>query len=236
MENRKITLEDLENFFNKPNKGKVSTQYDYGHVDIEYVMENPEEYIIPQCLPTCISLWDKNIETFMVSNKSDLMKDAKELYVLLSDLSDENINIIKQLMLVDKRYFFDEFRNAYGFNVDYINDEESSKELYSLSQVFKIQDTLKYKTEEQYLKDFAKIQIAPDGSIHSSSNDSIVGMNIDDVLKQTGEEHLYVPEEKRIYKNPLYLSWHMKYKQYLRNSMNQDESSFGTQQGGKKLG
>lgn len=62
---------------------KDITKYNYSYVELEEVISNPEEYIIPQCLPTCKALWEKNIETFMVSNNDD-----KYLYVLLTNISE----------------------------------------------------------------------------------------------------------------------------------------------------
>ena len=64
---------------------KDITKYNYSYVELEEVIFNPEEYIIPQCLPTCKALWEKNIETFMVSNNED-----DHLYVLLTNISEQN--------------------------------------------------------------------------------------------------------------------------------------------------
>ena len=35
--------------------------YQYSYVDLPYVVNNPEEYIIAGCLDACSELWDKNI-------------------------------------------------------------------------------------------------------------------------------------------------------------------------------
>jgi len=35
---------------------KKDGRYQYPYVELEQVMVNPEEYIIPQCLPACRSL------------------------------------------------------------------------------------------------------------------------------------------------------------------------------------
>lgn len=48
---------------------KYITKYNYPYVELEEVIFNPEEYI-------CKVLWEKNIETFVVSNNED-----KHLYV-----------------------------------------------------------------------------------------------------------------------------------------------------------
>lgn len=85
-------------------------------------MANPEEYIIPQCLPACKLLWDKNIEIFMVSN------DDEDLYVLLTHVSNENMAIFNQMKQQDPRFIFDGYRNTIGIAVKG-NNESSMHEL-----------------------------------------------------------------------------------------------------------
>ena len=55
---------------------KDITKYNYSYVELEEVIFNPEEYI-------CKVLWEKNIETFVVSNNED-----KHLYVFLPNISE----------------------------------------------------------------------------------------------------------------------------------------------------
>ena len=82
-------------------------QYQYEYVELEEVIANPEEFIIPQCIPACKSVWEKNIETYMVSNNEH---GTENLYVLFKNLSDENIAIIKELSEKDPRFFYYEYR------------------------------------------------------------------------------------------------------------------------------
>ena len=58
--------------------GEHGSKYNYTYVPLEYVIKEPYEYIIPECIDACKAFWDKNIETFMVSNY-----DADALYVLI---------------------------------------------------------------------------------------------------------------------------------------------------------
>lgn len=188
-------------------------EYNNGYVELEEVISNQEEFIIPQCLPACKALWEKNIETFMVSNNDD-----KYLYVLLMNVSEQNEAIIEQLLQNDKRFFFDDYRSTYGIKVDGI-DEESMKALLSLTQVFEMQDTKRFMDVETYLNCFkrtgGKLYIERDGTIHRKENPELVNVSLVDALKLEGKESLYIEEEERIYESPMYLLWHNRYKKYL---------------------
>lgn len=68
------------------------TKYQYSEVGIEFVMANPEEYIIPGNLEACKLLWSKNIFTRMCNNY-----DNEDSWITLGELSDENDAIFKSL-------------------------------------------------------------------------------------------------------------------------------------------
>ena len=46
-------------------------RYQYSQTPTRLVKENPEEYIIPDCLEACKILWDKGIDTVECSNFYD---------------------------------------------------------------------------------------------------------------------------------------------------------------------
>jgi len=195
---------------------RYNTKYNYSYVELEEVISNPEEYIIPQCLPTCKTLWDKNIETFMVSNNED-----KYLYVLLANVSEQNEAKMEQLLQNDKRFFFDDYRSAYGIKVDGF-DEDAMRALLSLTQVFEMQDTKRFMDIETYLNSFKRtggeLYFERDGTIHSKVNPKLADVSLLDALKLEGKESLYIEEEGRIYESPMYLSWHNRYKKYLEEN------------------
>lgn len=195
----------------------TDTRYQYPYVELEQVMANPDEYIIPLCQPACRALWDKNIETFMVSNNDD-----KDLYVLLANISPENISILKELAQSDPRYYFDGFRNTYGIAVKGIT-ENSMRELFSLTDVFRVQDTARYQSVEDFLESYkmtdGELKIEDDGTIHRNPNPALANATIKEALEKTGKEHLYVAEEGRIYESPMYLRWHQRYQQSLQDAM-----------------
>ena len=62
-------------------------RYQYGLVNIEYVKEEPEEYIIPDCIDACRLLWDKGINTAQCSNLED--KNYRWIEIDARGLSDE---------------------------------------------------------------------------------------------------------------------------------------------------
>ena len=211
--------EDLiKNFMSKVSETpKKDGRYQYPYVELEDVMANPEEYIIPQCLPACRALWDKNIETFMVSNNDD-----EDLYVLLTHVSDENMAIFNQMKQQDPRFVFDGYRNTIGIAVKGNNDS-SMHELQGLTEVFRIQDTLRFQTAEDFLESYkhtgGEMTIADDGTIHRNINPALANITLQEALEKSGKSGLYIAEEGRVYESIMYLNWHKKYEQSLNDSM-----------------
>lgn len=218
-----MNTEELKKMLgNKNNEAPKDTRYQYPYVELEQVMANPDEYIIPACQPACRALWNKNIETFMVSNNDD-----KDLYVLLANVSPENMTILKELAQSDPRYYFDGFRNTFGIAVKGMT-EDSMRELVALTEVFRVQDTVRYQSVEGFLESYkmtdGELKIAEDGTIHRSPNPALANATIQEALEKTGKGHLYVAEEGRIYESPMYLRWHQRYQQSLQDSMMADIS------------
>ena len=211
--------EDLiKNFMSKVSETpKKDGRYQYPYVELEDVMANPEEYIIPQCLPACRALWDKNIETFMVSNNDD-----EDLYVLLTNVSDENMAIFNQMKQQDPRFVFDGYRNTIGIAVKGNNDS-SMHELQGLTEVFRIQDTLRFQTAEDFLESYkhtgGEMTIADDGTIHRNINPALANITLQEALEKSGKSGLYIAEEGRVYESIMYLNWHKKYEQSLNDNM-----------------
>ena len=218
-----MNTEELKKMLgNKNNEAPKDTRYQYPYVELEQVMANPDEYIIPACQPACRALWNKNIETFMVSNNDD-----KDLYVLLANVSPENMTILKELAQSDPRYYFDGYRNTFGIAVKGMT-EDSMRELVALTEVFRVQDTVRYQSVEDFLESYkmtdGELKIAEDGTIHRSPNPALANATIQEALEKTGKGHLYVAEEGRIYESPMYLRWHQRYQQSLQDEMMADIS------------
>lgn len=194
------------------------TQYQYSYVEMEYVINNPNEYIIPQCLPACKILWNKNIETFMVSNNED-----DHLYVLLTNISEDNKNLLNHLIQEDSRYYFDYYRKTYGFKVEGI-DNSAASELSTLANQLKIQDTLRFKSSEKFLSDFktsgGKMETDEYGHIIRQENPELSNVTLEEALRRTGKQQLYVEQENRVYESAMYLQWHQRYLESISHEIN----------------
>lgn len=66
----------------------VASRYNFTPTNLETVIREPERFIIPELLPVCRALWDKNIVTVQCSNDEE--KKKGEFYVEIDALSEEN--------------------------------------------------------------------------------------------------------------------------------------------------
>ena len=187
-------------------------KYVYGYVELEDIMTDIDEFIIPECQEACRLLWDKNIETFMVSNRDDAY-----LYVFICNLSDENINIMKENMASNPdNYFYSDYRSCYGIKTKGVT-EEDAKKLSSLTNVFKMQDTKRYQTSELFLEEY---RLTDGGYTYDKVtnevvrkiNPALVNDTLEEALEKTNKKNLYIKEEDKIYKSELFLKWHERYK------------------------
>ena len=195
--------------------GDHGSKYNYTYVPLQYVINVPDEYIIPECIEACKAFWNKNIETFMVSNYDD-----NYLYVLIINLSKENEEIVKKMLDQDSRYFYDAYRDTYGIKVNGMSKGDSF-ELLTLTDVFKMQDTTRYQSEEEFLSEYKRtggeMYVDDEGRILTKVNPSLKDATINDALDALNCRNLYIQEERRIYENELFLSWHLKYIKYKMN-------------------
>ena len=185
-------------------------KYQYSYVELPYVIENPEEYIIPECLEACKSLWNKNIETFMCSNDDD-----NNLYILVMNLSDKNLETMKRLVEENKNYFYSSYRNCYGIKVEDKSRNQVEK-LNFLTEVFSMQDTKRYVSGEDFLSNYkttgGEVYIDDeDYSIRYRENPKLKNATLEEAIKETGKENLYIASENRVYSNELFLKWHKRY-------------------------
>ena len=195
-------------------------RYQYGLVNIEYVKEDPEEYIIPDCIDACRLLWDKGINTAQCSNLED--KNYRWIEIDTRGLSDENIKIIYDLINA----------KADGFSVGgmthnprlfvHCEGAEASKALCQLASVFVLQDTMDYSTIEEYLDNYKRsggeYMILDTGVIIRDYNPRLVSATLADALTFNDEWKLYVEEEGRIYHSVAALEAHMNYVKQLNKA------------------
>ncbi len=202
-----------------------SAQYNYMNVELEEVMNNPDEYIIKECQPACYALWDKNIETYMVSNYDD-----ENLYVLMCNLSKENIAIMDELSQKDPRFFYDKYRGTYGIRAKGMT-AMSSEKLKMLTDVFVIQDTLRYDTAEEFLEEYKRTDgeiIVKEGKTIIIQNPDFANVTLQEALEKSGKTHLYEPSEGRVYESEIYLKWHKKYEDAKEQELKENLSALTT--------
>lgn len=133
---------------------KRDAKYQYRHVSMTEVIANIDEYIISELQEACKSLWDRNIFTYMCSNR----EDDDEAYIVLEKLSPENTEIFEQLRKKHPENFtIDYWRyNRFCINipdVTQMSEEEISSAFLKLSSYFVPQDVQNdfYLTKEDYL-------------------------------------------------------------------------------------
>lgn len=188
-------------------------KYQYGLVNVKFVKENPEEYIISDCIDACKILWNKGIDTVQCSNFEDINYRWIEIDTL--SLSDENKKMIYDLIN----------ENVEGFAVGgmthnprlYVRSEgfEASETLCQLASMFVLQDTMKYSTIEEYLDDYKRkdgeYKILDTGILIRDYNPKLVSATLEDALTSNDEWNLYIEEEGRIYHDVDALESHLKY-------------------------
>lgn len=210
-DNSELDLEQLKRI--SDNLHSISTQYNYSNRDIKEVVNNPEEFIIPEILPACKLLWDKGIETYMCGNYDDT--DGR--WIELARLSDENKKIFEELMKVNNNYLF---VHHYTIRVPFGPNE--IKELCDLISPFVYQDTTRYQRSSEFLESFKKtggeLYVDSAGQIHSRLNPLYENTTFEQALILSGKENLYDQELDRVYDDELFLEWH---KNFIKHSSRQ---------------
>ena len=128
---------------------KSSNNYSYPTTSIIQVIENPDEYIIPECLEACKKLWNMNIFTVACSDrreKKDKYGNIKK-YIMVSNLSNENKKNFEDLVKLDsEHYCIIEILNIKYYVIVILsndkNRDKDSENLLNLVSPFKIQDCL----------------------------------------------------------------------------------------------
>lgn len=182
------------------------SKYQYSASNIEDVINNQEEYIIPEILPACKLLWDKGIETYMCGN----YEDTDGRWIELANVQEPNRIILDKLIKKDNRYAFGHhyvLRVPFGVN--------EVQELCELTKPLVSQDTIRFSTLEEYLDSFkrtgGKLIIENDGTIKRDYNPLFENATLEDALNTRNERHLYIKEEDRIYDSELFLEWHNRF-------------------------
>lgn len=210
-------MHDLIGHFNQQEKPESTPQYEYRATDIKDVIENAEQYIIPECLEACKSLWSKNIESIMCANyngNDDLFID------LVNDgLSDENKEIFirnegKGFRLGDEH----DYPRIYASG----QTSESAAALTALVDKLKIQyvRNSRFQSSEEFLEEYkygdmpveyTEVDKYGNVLVDRQYNPERANATLQDALIQTGKTDLFVPSENRVYESQMFLDWHNRY-------------------------
>ena len=72
--------------------------YKYSAIEMEDVIRNINEFVIPENQAACKLLWSKNIFTIMTNNYDNEFNDHEYSWIALSNLSEENQKIFDDLL------------------------------------------------------------------------------------------------------------------------------------------
>lgn len=223
----------IKNFGNKSNDEKVSTRFRYSYTPMEEVEQNPEQYVIPECLDACRILWAKNIFTGMCSNN----QDDGNTWIAIEKLSEKNSKILDEIKKLGYVSFYRSWEQLI------VNDEgEKAKELLErLASQFEIQDIpYGYDSIEDFLVDIGISKEVPNpifvkkdtGAMSETdrieymfspqSSETITVYDatklqkpIQEYVEENGKSQLYLPDEGRVYDSDYYLQKHNNYLQHL---------------------
>ena len=141
---------------------KSNNNFNYRGYPIHEIIDNPDEYIVPECLDACRKFWDKNIFTASCSNRRETIDENGNIrkYIMVSHLSDENKEIFENLIMSNPAHYWKrEIDNVMYYSIvilsKYIKEgsDVDSQRLLSLAEPFKLQDCLEgYVTVEDYYK------------------------------------------------------------------------------------
>lgn len=192
-------------------------QYEFMVTDVKDVIENAEQYIIPECLEACKTLWSKNIETTMCANYND--NDNLFINLVGDGLSDEN----KEIFIRNEGKGFklgDEHDDPYIYVPG--QTSESAAALTALVDKLKIQDVRnsRFQSSEKFLEEYKYgdmpveyTEVDKYGNIlvDRQYNPERANATLQDALIQTGKTNLYIPSENRVYESQMFLDWHNRY-------------------------
>ena len=140
-QNDDMNIDEVLKRIKDPNISESTTQnnntmYQYKPTSTEYVMEYPEQFIIPECIECCKLLWSKGIDTYQCGNYEDPIENGFWIEIDTSSLSDENKQLLNEISIGDSRVFFNEGlqgQHNYIIRVGRINNPNASKELCDIA-------------------------------------------------------------------------------------------------------
>lgn len=203
----------------------MDTKYQYTSLDVELVMKDPDEYIIPELQSACKKLWAMNIFTVMCSNR----EDGGHSYIWTSILSEENQAIFDKLKR--RHHEFSGRKNA-TCKIDFFTEglsEEAIENMFdNVISRFKPQDVQKdyYQTIEEFLIDCGCYREIPNPNKTANQPKFIKVYDATKVKKPIAEYlkekriETYDPETQRIYRSEFFYKRHL---DFVANSKQSEE-------------
>ena len=187
-------------------------KYEFSSVDMEYVLENPELYIIPECLKICRILWSKGIDTVQCSNY-DVGETSYWIEIDDRTLSDDNRKYIFCMLDRKNPHFGEDIR----FHHPVITAERTENGLRVLENIansFIIQDTNQFKSDARILNEYktegGSYYIDDAGYLLKTINPERESATIEDALAELDLTY-YVKDEGRLYNSKHAYDVHMNY-------------------------
>lgn len=200
-------------------KDNSANNFNYAGFSIDKIINNPDEYIVPECQEACKKFWNMNIFTASCSNRRETINEDGSIkkYIMVSHLSDENKKIFENLIEsnpnnYDKKTIVGEdYYAIYIFSKDEDRDQDSLK-LLDLVTPFKMQDCLEgfVSIKEYYLKKILGDYYSNE-DVSISIPESELIATVKKKLGASGNLGLLDLDRGIIYKNRFYRDAHLKY-------------------------
>lgn len=200
-------------------KDNSANNFNYAGFSIDKIINNPDEYIVPECQEACKKFWDMNIFTASCSNRRETINEDGSIkkYIMVSHLSDENKKIFENLIesnpnnYVKKTIVGEDYYAIYIFSKDEDRDLDSLK-LLDLVTPFKMQDCLEgfVSIKEYYLKKILGDYYSNE-DVSISIPESELIATVKKKLGASGNLDLLDLDRGIIYKNRFYRDAHLKY-------------------------
>lgn len=197
-----------------------------GNIAMSDIINNPDEYIIPECIAACQSFWDKNIFTVSCSNRDEIRDEDGNInkFIMIDHLSAENEKKFKQLVELhpnNYRVVRIEDRIYYAIVIstkDIIEERDiDSQRLLKLTSEFEMQDCLVGETYKEYYLEHLTDPLTPRVLITIPNSDSELLELIKQNLEYKGKLDYLNIEEGLVYATEFHKNAHLRYLEYLKN-------------------
>ncbi len=183
-------------------------KYGYGKVDMLEVMNNIDEYIVPENREACRLLWSKNIFTVMCNNY-----DNEESWITLNKLSDENKKIFDECAKTDERFGYTFGGIGLIIPIKPCKDVDTYNDFKELIEKFKYQDVQcdGCMTLEEFMIYYTDCYDVIDNN--RVFNETKMIKSYEEYIKDSEFINLY--HDGKVYYNRMYYDAHIKYKYYI---------------------